>query len=147
MYKLTLIVVALLSVSCAKKAKQINLNEIKAKIIKAEDDFKNLSQSKGIGVAFYTFADDDAVIKRENDTLIKGKENIKSYYRNPKFKNASVTWKPDFVDVSNDGTIAYTYGNYIWTVKDSLGNERNFKGIFHTVWKKQKNGSWKYVWD
>jgi ketosteroid isomerase-like protein len=32
-------------------------------------------------------------------------------------------------------------------VKDSVGNKKDFKGIFHTVWKKQKDGSWKYVWD
>jgi ketosteroid isomerase-like protein len=58
-----------------------------------------------------------------------------------------VTWKPDFVDVSKDGEMAYTYGKFTWTFIDSLGNKNNFKGLFHTVWKKQKDGSWKYVWD
>lgn len=133
--------------SCSKKAEVVNSDIVKAEIFKAEDDFKNLSQSKGIAEAFYAFADENAVIKRENDTLIQGKENIKTYYSNPKFKNATVTWKPDFVDVSVDGTQAYTYGNYVWTVQDSVGNKKDFKGVFHTVWKKQKDGSWKYVWD
>jgi len=133
--------------SCSQKAEVVHPEIVKAEIFKAEDDFKNLSQSKGIAEAFYAFADENAVIKRENDTLIQGKENIKTYYSNPKFKNATVTWKPDFVDVSADGTQAYTYGNYVWTVKDSVGNKKDFKGVFHTVWKKQKDGSWKYVWD
>jgi ketosteroid isomerase-like protein len=136
-----------LLISCSPKTETKNLVPLKEQVVKAEDDFKNLSQSKGIAEAFYTFADDNAVIKRENDTLIRGKENIKKYYSNPKFKKASVTWKPDFVEVSKDGEMAFTYGEYIWTVTDSLGNKQDFKGVFHTVWKRQKEGSWKYVWD
>lgn len=140
-----LFLVVICTTSCETKIK--SKLELEAEVYKAEDDFKNLSQTKGIPEAFYTFADDNAVIKRENDTLIQSKENIKKYYSNPKFKKASVTWKPDFVEVSKDGEMAFTYGKYIWTVKDSLGNKKDFKGIFHTVWKKQKDGSWKYAWD
>lgn len=124
-----------------------NQSYYREQIYKAEDDFKNLAQTKGIAEAFYTFADSNAVIKRENDTLIKGKENIKAYYAAPKFQKASVTWKPEFVDVSSDGTMAYTYGPYVWTTTDSMGNKKEFKGRFHTVWKKQSDGRWKYVWD
>lgn len=137
----------LLLFGCTQKTEIKNSSYFREQIFKVEDDFKNLSQSKGISEAFYTFADDNAVIKRENDTLIRGKENIKKYYSNPKFKKASVTWKPDFIEVSKDGEMAFTYGKYIWTVKDSLGNKKDFKGVFHTVWKKQKDGSWRYVWD
>lgn len=112
-----------------------------------EKAFNDLARSKGIAEAFYHFAADQATIKRENDTLIKGRENIRKYYSNPKLKNASVSWKPDFVDVSKDGTMAYTYGKYVWTVTDSTGKATDYKGVFHTVWKKQPDGSWKYVWD
>ena len=140
-----LFLVFICTTSCETKIK--SKLELEAEIYKAEDDFKNLSQTKGIAKAFYTFADDNAIIKRENDTIIRGKENIKKYYSNPKFQKAFVTWKPDFVDVSKDGEMAYTYGKFTWTFTDSLGNKNNFKGLFHTVWKKQKDGSWKYVWD
>jgi ketosteroid isomerase-like protein len=140
-----LFLVLICSTSCITKTK--SKLELEAEVFKAEDDFKNLSQTKGISAAFYTFADENAVIKRENDTLIRGKENIKKYYSNPKFEKASVTWEPDFVEVSKDGEMAFTYGKFIWTVKDSLGNKKDFKGLFHTVWKRQKDGSWKYVWD
>lgn len=147
MKKLILCSVTMFLISCSKKTENPNPKGLKAEVFKAEDDFKNLSQSKGIAAAFYAFADDNAVIKRENDSLIKGKENIKTYYSNPKFLKAGVTWKPDFVAVSDDGTLGYTYGKYVWTATDSLGNKKEFKGRFHTVWKKQKDGSWKYVWD
>jgi ketosteroid isomerase-like protein len=137
----------LLFFSCNSKTEIQSQDALKEEVFKAENDFKNLSQTKGIATAFYTFADDNAVIKRENDTIIRGKENIKKYYSDSKFENAFVTWKPDFVEVSKDGEMAYTYGKYVWTFKDSLGNKKDFKGLFHTVWKKQIDNSWKYVWD
>lgn len=120
---------------------------LKKEVEDTEKAFNNYASSKGIAEAFYEFAAEDAVIKRENDTLIKGKEAIKNYYSNPKYFKNSVTWKPDFTDVSEDGIMAYTYGKYVWTTIDSTGNKKEFKGVFHTVWKKQKNGNWKYVWD
>ena len=45
-------------------------------------------------------------------------------------------------------TMAYTYGNY--EMKYLAENESEIqesRGIFHTVWKKQKDGTWKYVYD
>ena len=132
---------------CAKKAETKSISEWKAEVSKTEVDFKNLAQTKGIAEAFYAFADSSAVIKLENDSLIKGKESIRNHFSNPRFEKATVTWKADFIEVSDDGTLAYTYGQYVWTTKDSLGNKKDFKGIFHTVWKKQKDNSWKYVWD
>ena len=82
-----------------------------------------------------------------NDSLIKGKNNIKNHFEKSVSKSAKVTWNADFIEVSNDGSLAYTYGKYVWSVTDSLGNKKDFKGVFHTVWKRQKDNSWKYVWD
>jgi ketosteroid isomerase-like protein len=122
-------------------------NILEKEIFATEKSFEKMCAEKGVAEAFYFFADDSAVIKRENDTLIIGKGNIKNYHNNDFYKTASVKWAPDFIDVSNDGSMAYTYGKYIWTSKDENGNESEFKGVFHTVWKRQKDNSWKYVWD
>ncbi|MBK5285211.1 MAG: DUF4440 domain-containing protein [Bacteroidia bacterium] len=120
---------------------------MKKEIMKTEKEFEAATKRKGIAEAFYFYADEWAVIKRANDTLIKGNENIKRYYENPVYENAEVNWAPDFVDVSLDGTIGYTYGKYHCIIKDTDGKETEYKGVFHTVWKKQSDGSWKYVWD
>ncbi|NUY82604.1 nuclear transport factor 2 family protein [Flavobacterium sp. MAH-1] len=114
-------------------------------IRKAEKNFNDYAQAKSISEAFYAFADENAVIKRENDTLIKGRENIRSYYK--RLDKAKVTWSPDFVSVSADGTLGCTYGKYDWKMEGKDGKVQSFKGVFHTVWKRQKDGSWKYVWD
>lgn len=105
-----------------------------------------MTEEKGIAEAFYFYAAPDAVIKRENDTLIIGKENIRTYYEKKQLINAKVTWAPDFIEVSASADLAYTFGKYVWTVKKDTSVTEH-KGIFHTVWKKQPDGSWKYVWD
>lgn len=133
--------------SCNKKSEIKDLDLVKLEITKTEKKFEKIVSQKGLAEGFYQFADSNATIKREHDTLITGRDNIKNYYSNPKFKNTTVTWEPDFVGVANEGDLAYTYGNFIWITKDSIGKEQVFKGVFHTVWKKQKDGSWKYVWD
>lgn len=122
-------------------------NDLKAEIINVEKEFETAIKSKGLAQAFYEFADENAVIKRKNDSLIKGKENIRLYYKNVHPGNVELTWTPDFVYVSGDGTLAYTYGSYLWKDKDVHGKSTESKGIFHTIWKKQKDKSWKYLWD
>jgi len=56
-------------------------------------------------------------------------------------------WKPEFVELSKSGDLGYTYVEYVFLKKDSSGNTIESKGIFHTVWKKQSDGKWKFVWD
>jgi len=73
------------------------------------------------------------VIKRENDTLIKGFENIEKYYLNAFYNNAKATWKPDFIAVSDDGTMAYSYGNYNWVITDTVGKTSNYPGVYITI--------------
>ena len=124
-----------------------NYSGTKDEIRKVERDFQQLLVSEGAASAFYKYASDSAVIKRENDTLIYGNEAIKKYYSNPFYKNAVAVWEPDYIGISDDGTMAYTFGKYEWTFTDTTGKKINYNGIFHTVWRKMPDGSWKYVWD
>jgi ketosteroid isomerase-like protein len=143
-FKLTACAALCLCLSCGKNHNDTLtlIDEVR----QTENSFCLMTHEKGIQEAFYFFASDDGTIKRANDSLIHGKENIRTFYSDTKYKSAKVTWSPDYIDVSEDGTLAYTYGKYEWTVSDSSG-EKKYKGIFHTVWKKMKDGKWKYVWD
>ena len=106
-----------------------------------------MAVENGIEEAFWYFADSSAVIKRGNDSIISGKAAIKNFYSDSYFKTASVKWSPDLIDAAQNGDMGYTFGKYKWESKDSSGKVNVAQGIFHTVWKKQKDGSWKYVWD
>ena len=141
---LLVIVVCLAMVSCQNTTDHALLEK---EIFQTEKAFEKMAAEKGIAEAFFYFAAENAVIKRENDALIIGKKNIREYYTKINNANATVNWTPDYIDVSVDGTMAYTYGKYVWKIKDDKGAVVEHKGIFHTVWKKQTDQTWKYVWD
>jgi len=129
--------------SCRRTA---DIETARSEVMQAEKDFELMASEKGVAEAFHFFAAEDAVILRGNDSIIKGKENIKAYYSLNANPDATLSWSPDFIKVSSCGTLAYTYGRYVYSLIDSSGNLTERTGIFHTVWKKENN-AWKYVWD
>jgi hypothetical protein len=130
-------------VSCKQT---VNIDGVKNEILQTEKAFEKMASEKGLAEAFYYFADENAAIRRGNDSLIIGKGNIRLYYCKNANPNAKLSWTPDFIGVSDCGTLGYTYGKYVYTIQDTTGKNIEHKGIFHTVWKKQNN-YWRYVWD
>jgi len=130
--------------ACSQK---VDKEKLIQEVYQTEKTFEEMCADEGISEAFHFFASDGAVIKRQNDTLIIGKANIRDYYNNPVYKKAVVSWTPDFIDVSECGNMAYTYGKYLWKIKDEKGDTTEYRGVFHTVWKRDSEGTWKYVWD
>jgi len=130
--------------SCSQNDSNLQIEAWKQEIMQTEQNFEKTVQEQGMHQGFVAFADDHAVLMR-NNALIIGKQAIDERYKN--FNSKSLSWKPDFIEVSKSGDLGYTYGDYSYTYKDSIGNEQIDKGIFHTVWKRQEDGSWKFVWD
>ncbi len=135
-----------MSIGCTTADTKTNREKWKSEIIQVEKNFNDMAQDKGLTAAFHHFAATDGVIKRQNK-IVKGKVAIQEWYKNDVQPNETLTWKPTFVEVSSAGDLAYTYGNFIFTSIDSSGTKKENKGIFHTVWKRQSNGEWKFVWD
>ena len=146
MKKLRLILLSLGLVACKKEVK--NTENLKAQwkkeIFETELQFTAMAQKEGMNKAFLAFVAEDGVLLR-NDSIINGKEAIGLYMKNATSKG--LQWKPDFVDVSASGDLGYTYGKYTYTYQDSTGQDKVSKGIFHTVWKRQPDNTWKFVWD
>ena len=122
------------------------MEQWKQEIVQAENDFSAMAGEDGIPAAFLAYAAEEAVLKRGN-SLVIGREAIKERFARQAQSNAKLEWSPDYVDVSESGDLGYTYGNYTLTSTDSLGIEVESTGIFHTVWKRQANGEWRFVWD
>ncbi len=141
------IVFAVLLSACQSGNTGDKQEKAKKEIQQAEKDFEKMAAEKGIAEAFWYFADSSAVIRGANDSLIRGKEGIRNFFSADRFQTASVKWSPDFTDAAESGDMGYTYGKYTWLSKDSTGKVSESRGVFHTVWKKQKDGSWKFVWD
>ncbi len=132
--------------SCKSNKTAENVENWKKEIIQVEKDFNDLVQKVGLADAFYKYAANDGVI-RKNGKLIEGKAAIQKWIKNDVRSNETLTWIPVFVDVSNSGDLAYTYGDATFVFIDSHGDKKVKTSVYHTVWKRQKNGDWKFVWD
>jgi len=122
------------------------MENLKREIMEVERAFAEMAAEKGIKDAFLFFAAEDSAIMR-NNKVYKGKDEIGKYFDSVTLRDIKLNWKPDFVDLSASGDLAYTYGKYIFSARDEAGKTISSEGIFHTVWKKQVDGNWKYVWD
>lgn len=134
--------------SCRSESRADKTAQWKQEIFQAEADFARMALEKGIEPAFLAFAAEDGVMMRNNQ-IVRGREEIRQWFANRPSDPSKIIldWKPDFVEVSASGDLGYTYGPYTLTVTDSTGASQTQTGIFHTVWKRQADGAWRFVWD
>lgn len=135
-----------IGLGCKNTNQEADQEKWKAEIVSVEKAFNDMAQKEGLVKAFEYYAADEGVIKR-GKKVIKGKTAIANWYENDVKPNETLTWVPTFVEVSQSGDLAYTYGDFTFTYPDTLGKLKQNKGIFHTVWKRQADGSWRFVWD
>jgi ketosteroid isomerase-like protein len=50
-------------------------------------------------------------------------------------------------DVAASGDLGYTFGTYVFITKDKDGKPFREYGKYTSIWKMQKDGSWKVVLD
>lgn len=147
-YSFILLLNMLFVFASCNSGKEDSIEAWKKEIMNAERAFADKVKADGIPAGFLAFAADNAVLKR-NGKLVIGKEAIKSRFDNQtsQSEEESLDWEPDYIDVSESGDMAYTYGKFTYSYTDSTGTTQQSNGFFHTVWKRQSDGSWKYVWD
>ncbi len=115
-------------------------------LIKADRDFDGVTAEKGIDGWVSFFAEEGMQLTPEGN--IKGHEAIRAYmgpaFARPGF---SLRWKPTFADIGASGDLGYTTGTYESRGTDAQGNPVVRTGRYVSIWKKQKDGSWKVVLD
>jgi ketosteroid isomerase-like protein len=140
-----LITLFILLLSC-ESDNSAKIYHYKKEVLDTELAFAAMAVEEGIESAFLHYASPLAVLNR-NNKAITGRDAFKSFFSNPVWKNARLEWKPVYVDAAASGDLAYTWGTYQFSVTDSSGTITESNGIFHTVWKRQADGQWKFVWD
>ncbi|MBK6345642.1 MAG: nuclear transport factor 2 family protein [Bacteroidales bacterium] len=141
-----LFAIALILVSCTRNQVAPDPEAVKQEVIAAEQAFAKMAADSGIAGAFRAFAAPDAVMRRGN-SLVSGRDSVAAYISASYRAGETLEWAPDFVDVAASGDLAYTYGKYTFSSPDSTGMIKKQVGYFHTVWKRQPDGNWKFVWD
>jgi ketosteroid isomerase-like protein len=106
----------------------------------AETAFARMATEKGTRGAFLANLADEAVI------FEPGPVNGKKTWEKRSPSESVLSWEPNFVAVSRSGDFGYTTGP--WEFKQSpKDTEPKAYGQFLSIWKKQKDGTWKVVLD
>ena len=115
------------------------LEKLKQQVWDAETAFAQTMADRDLE-AFASFITEDAIFMGFGSKVNRGKEMIvKNWAKLFKKEKASFAWKPERVEVLEDGSLGLSTG----PVYDELGRFQT-----HTsFWRRQHDGSWKVVFD
>lgn len=120
--------------------------DLKAEVAAMEDAFCAMAQAKGLLAAFEHFAAPDVAFIDTDPLKFRGLEAVRERM-GPDTPGAKLTWAASFTDVSDDGTLGYNYGRFESRRPGPDGKEIVRTGWFLTIWKRQPDGTWRYVMD
>jgi ketosteroid isomerase-like protein len=100
--------------------------------------------AKDGNAAFVTYFADDGV-ELDDGGGISTRDDVRK--QPPWPEGSTLTWKPVAGDMSASGDLGYTYGNFVFKSKNKNGEVVSHYGKYTSIWKKQKDGSWKVVVD
>jgi ketosteroid isomerase-like protein len=109
-------------------------------LYEADTAFSAMAQTDGLAKAFVHFADQDVILLQQGDMPIYGKAKLAEKYS--RIEGSPLSWEPLKAEIAQSGDLGYTFGRY--TLK---GPTKVTVGVYVSVWKKQADGSWKYVVD
>jgi ketosteroid isomerase-like protein len=127
------------TVAASPKATPEMLEQLEAEFMKA-------AAEKG-SQGYMSYYADDAVEVPNGASLIQGKAEIAKGMGFLDDKNNSLLWTPVGADISASGDLGYTYGTFEFRSKDKGGKPAIQLGKYTSIWKRQKDGSWKVVLD
>jgi uncharacterized protein (TIGR02246 family) len=96
--------------------------------------------------AFAAFIDADA--RFVGATVSRGADEIVAAWQPFLTEGGpAIKWRPQFVEVLEDGDLALSRGPYRLTVTDQDGNVTEHWGTFNSVWRLHDDGVWRVVFD
>jgi ketosteroid isomerase-like protein len=109
-------------------------------LVQMERDFAKAAATKGTRDAFLEFIADDGILFQP------GPVNGKKFWTERQPRKGLLSWEPIFADVSRAGDLGYTTGP--WEFRPNGPDDQPVAfGQYFTIWKKQSDGSWKFVLD
>lgn len=130
---------------CATDGTIRDLAPAGAVLLKADRDFAHYSREHGVAYAFQKFAAPEALSLPMGEAPIRGRDAI--FQSMSEFPPGELLWQPVGADLARSGDFGYTWGTYEFRTNDAEGKPAMRHGKYVTVWKKQSDGSWKFVVD
>lgn len=113
-------------------------------MVKTEQAFSKMAEEKTAREAFMAFIADDGLLFRPG--AVNGKKWMIEHPLPASDKKPLLAWQPSFAGMALAGDLGFTTGP--WESKDDIKDPKpSGYGHFVTLWKKQADGSWKFVVD
>ncbi|MEP7236450.1 MAG: hypothetical protein ABI685_01240 [Ferruginibacter sp.] len=115
----------------------------KIELMDTDREFSKMSEEKGMKTAFIEYLDSNGVLLRPNRLPIAGADAI-DFLIQQNDTDFTLTWEPRNGAIAKSGELGYTYGVYALrpSKKDTV-----IYGTYVSIWKKDRDGTWKYVLD
>lgn len=112
----------------------------------AERDFCALVVKEGGYVAFPAFMAEPSVFSGD---VFPDRATARAKLPNrPRRPGVATHWEPVFGDLARSGDFGYIWGNsWVTGLTTPEGQPRKAEGFTFTVWRKQADGTWKFVLD
>ncbi len=118
--------------------------EARKEILSTDRAFSVRSVDKGMQEAFLFYAAPDMVKLQDGHFPVIGKEALKDVFAGAIDTMYRLNWQPVKAEVSKSCDLGYTFGNY--ELYDFTRGEIRY-GNYFTVWRKEKDGTWRWVLD
>jgi len=130
----------------------LDLEKEKANMLETDRAFSRMSVKQGTIEAFHHFmAEDGLRLPRKGRPV--GREFFKNLLVQQQEKGQEQTrrtvlkWDPILADISKCCDLGYTYGRYEVTQTNQDGKKNITYGYYVSIWKKQADGNWRFVFD
>jgi len=111
-----------------------------------EAEFMKTAADKG-STGYMSYYADDSVEVPNGAPLIQGKTEIAKGMGFLDDKNNRLIWTPVGADISASADLGYTYGTFEFHSRNKEGKMTVDYGKYTSIWKLQKDGTWKVVLD
>ena len=112
----------------------------------ADTAFSLDAATHGTGRAFGRYAAPDAQVFSGPGEFISGPEAIMQSF-GPAASGNTLAWHPLAGEVAKSGDLGFTVGNAVHTSRRDDGTSQIGYSKYLTVWKRQRDGNWRYVVD
>ena len=120
------------------------MKEARKEILSTDRAFSAMSSEKGTHAAFLHYAAYDVIKLQDGRFPIIGKDALRESFQSSSDSGFRMTWIPVKAEVSRSGDLGYTFGD--WELYDFANQEIRY-GNYVSIWRKEKDGSWRWVLD
>ena len=112
-------------------------------MLDADRAFAKMSAEKGVRKAYIEYIDSNGVLLRPNQYPLVGAAAV-DFLSQVNDTTFTLQWEPKGGTIAKSGELGFTYGIYALKPAEK---DTTIYGTYVNVWKKQANGSWKFILD